>query len=109
LAYNFHTDITALANNSVIASYSCSSNPEPVLPCYALANLGATINFVQGFRIPGIQKREGEQALFELANSGNLSIAAAKQYQFEEIADAHVRVEQVGLGNTVLTFPESPG
>ena len=102
LADNFATDIRMLADNGTIASYSCSSNPHPVLPYYQLANLGATINFVQGFRIPPARRRRGEQALAELSDAGRLQIAIGQEFALNDIVAAHVRVETGGLGNSVL-------
>jgi NADPH:quinone reductase len=102
LAANFATDIRSLAQNGVIASYSCSSNPHPVLPYYQLANLGAGITFVQGYAIPPDRRRAGEQALADLANAGALRIAIGPEFGLNDIAAAHSSVEQGSLGNTVL-------
>lgn len=102
LAANLATDISALADNGTIASYSCSSDPHPVLPYYQLANLGATINFVQGFRIPADRRRQGEQALAELSDAGQLRIPIGQEFTLNDIVAAHFRVEAGGLGNSVL-------
>lgn len=104
LAANFDTDIECLTHNGMIASYSSSSNPTPELPYYRLANLGASIKFVQGFRIPDDRRREGETALEQLANAGEFHLAIGQEYQLDEIATAHLNVEQGSFGNSVLMF-----
>ena len=104
LAANLATDIACLAPHGIIASYSCSSDPTPVLPYYDLANLGATIRFIQGFRLPSDQRRTAEATITRLLEAGHLRPAVGATFPLEDIAAAHARVEGGAPGQTVLTL-----
>ncbi|SFT55310.1 NADPH:quinone reductase [Mesorhizobium sp. YR577] len=101
---NHKADIAMLKLNGTIASYSSSSDPEPVLPYYAFANKGANLRFIQGFCIPAEARRAGEAMLAELAAAGRLSVAIAGAYALADIASAHEHVERGSLGNVVVTI-----
>lgn len=104
-ASNMKLDAAVLKANGTVASYSSSSNPQPVLPYYAFQSKGANLRFIQGFAIPAAARREGEALLAKLAAAGKLRIAVAKTYPLAEIAQAHVDVERGGnLGNIVITL-----
>lgn len=101
-AANFARDLAMLKLNGAIASYSSSSDPEPVLPYYAFANKGANVRFIQGFCIPEGARREGQAMLARLAAAGRLKVAIAATYPLAEIARAHEHVERGSLGNVVV-------
>lgn len=100
---NHAADVAMLKVNGTIASYSSSSNPEPVFPYYAFANKGATLRVIQGFCIPDEARQAGEEYLGQLAAEGRLSVAIAAIYPLSDIASAHEHVERGSLGNVVLT------
>jgi NADPH2:quinone reductase len=103
-ASNMALDAAVLKANGTVASYSSSSNPQPVLPYYAFQSKGANLRFIQGFAIPSAARSEGEALLAKLAAAGKLSIAVAKTYPLAGIAQAHLDVERGGnLGNIVVT------
>jgi len=102
-AANHKSDIAMLKLNGTIASYSSSSDPQPVLPYYAFANKGANLRFIQGFSIPSEARRAGEMMLAELAAAGRLSVAVGATYTLADIASAHEHVERGSLGNIVVT------
>lgn len=102
-AANRLSDIAILKANGTIASYSCSSDPEPVLPYYAFANKGANLRFIQGFNIPSASRRAGEAMLTRLAEEARLHVAIGATYPLREIADAHEHVERGSLGNIVVS------
>ena len=104
LAANMATDIACLAPHGIIASYSCSSDPTPVLPYYDLANLGAVIRFVQGFRLAPGQRPAAERTLTELAARGQLRPRVGAEFSLSDIALAHDRVASGASGQTVLTL-----
>jgi NADPH2:quinone reductase len=104
LAANLSTDIAYLAPHGMIASYSCSSNPAPTLPYYALADLGARIRFVQGFRLTSSERAEAETAITRLVQSGQLTPQIGACFPLDDIALAHARVESGALGQTVLSL-----
>ncbi|MEP6450204.1 MAG: NADPH:quinone reductase [Nitratireductor sp.] len=101
---NHRTDIAVLKANGTIASYSSTSEPEPVLSYYAFANKGANLRFIQGFAIPADARRAGERRLAELAAAGRLTVAIAETYPLTEIAAAHAHVEKGAIGNVVVTI-----
>ena len=88
----------------MIASYSSSSNPTPTLPYYDLANIGACVRFVQGFRLTPAERDAAQTALAQLATSGQLVPHVGAHFSLEDIALAHARVEDGALGQTVLTL-----
>lgn len=99
---NLHLDSTALKRNGTIASYSSTSNREPVLPYYAFAGKGANLRFIQSFHLPEDQRLAGEQKIAEIADAGMLSVAIGATFPLEEIVQAHERVERGGFGNVVV-------
>ncbi|KIN74348.1 NADPH:quinone reductase [Sulfitobacter guttiformis] len=107
LAANLDTDIACLRAHGMIASYSCSSNPEPILPYYKLADLGAMIRFVQGFRLTQDQRSSANAVLATLAEAGALVPHIGAKFPLSDIARAHERVEGGALGQVVLTLGTS--
>ncbi len=101
---NHAADVAMLKVNGTIASYSSSSNPEPVFPYYAFANKGANLRVVQGFCIPEEARQAGEAFLAQLAAQGRLSVAVAAAYPLSDIASAHEHVERGSIGNVVVTL-----
>lgn len=100
---NHALDIAVLKVNGTIASYSSTSQPQPLFPYYAFANKGANLRVVQGFAIPGEDRLRGEAMLAELAGKRRLKAAIGQTYPLAEIAAAHLKVEQGGnLGNIVV-------
>ena len=93
LAANFATDVAVLRPNGVIASYSSTSDPRPVLPYYDLAAKGLTIRLVQGFALPPDAKRAGRAAIEDLAADGRLCIAVGLRLPLERVAETRERVE----------------
>jgi NADPH:quinone reductase-like Zn-dependent oxidoreductase len=106
-AANCALDAAVLKRNGTVAAYSSSSDPNPVLPYYAFASKGANLRFIQGFLIPEADRRAGERHLRGLAEAGRLTIAVGATFPLAEIARAHDRVEQGGLGNTVVLIQAS--
>lgn len=107
LGSNLLTDIACLAPHGVIASYSSSSNPTPVLPYYDLANIGAGIRFVQGFRLPQGRRHEAETAINKLIRKGQFRPRIGASFPLTGIASAHARVEAGAQGQTVVSLSSS--
>ena len=104
LAANIAADAALLAPHGTIASYSCSSDPTPILPYYDFANLGATIRFIQGFILPPALRPQAEAAIADLTARAALRPLIGATFPLEDIALAHARVEARKLGQTVLTL-----
>ncbi|MEO0999695.1 MAG: zinc-binding dehydrogenase, partial [Pseudomonadota bacterium] len=102
-AANLATDIAVLKPNGTIASFSSTSEPEPVLPYYALAFKGLNVRFVQGFALPAEARAAGAAAIEAMAAGGTLRAAVGAALPLDRIAEAHARVEAgETLGNVVL-------
>lgn len=101
-AANLATDAAVIAPNGWIASYSCSSNPQPVLPYYAFASKGANLRFVQGFNLPPDARHAA--ITFMAAHAERITIAIGASFGLHAIARAHERVETGGIGNVVVTL-----
>ena len=97
-AANQHTDIAALRRSGTLASYSSSSDPTPTLPYYGYAAKGLTLRIIQGFGLPDALRAAGHAFL----QDHPLEIAIGATFPLEEIGKAHERVEDGGLGQTVL-------
>ncbi|MCC5983451.1 MAG: NADPH:quinone reductase [Rhodobacteraceae bacterium] len=107
LAANMATDAELLVENGTIASYSCSSDPRPVLPYYAFASKGLNLRFIQGFNIPPAARCAAIAFIGQHAQ--HLQVAVGARFPLERIADAHARVEGSGLGNTVVRIGSGGG
>lgn len=102
LAANMATDLACLAPGGAIASYSSSSDPRPVLPYYAFADLGARLRFVQGFRLSPEDRAGAEAMIARLVGTGQLRPQIGATFPLADIAAAHERVETGAPGQTVL-------
>lgn len=111
-AANMVADAELLVENGTIASYSCSSEPRPVLPYYAFASKGLNLRFIQGFNIPPTARNAA--IAFVRQHAVELQVTVGACFPLERIADAHARVEESGFGNTVVricsggTLPQVP-
>ncbi|MEO1222915.1 MAG: NADPH:quinone reductase [Pseudomonadota bacterium] len=101
-AANLAIDCDVIKPNGVIASYSSTSNPEPVLPYYALAFKGVNVRFVQGFNLPDEARQAGIEAIDRLATSGLLQVAVAERFPLNRIAAAHEAAEAGAIGTVVV-------
>ncbi|MDA4846156.1 NADPH:quinone reductase [Hoeflea poritis] len=92
--------------HSVIAAYSSTAEPNPVLPYYDFAFRGATLRFIQGFLLTPRILEAAVAFIARLAGDGQLTVALARQLPLERIAEAHELVESGNaIGNVVLEIP----
>lgn len=105
---NLHLDAAVLKSNGTIASYSSTSNREPVLPYYAFAGKGANLRFIQSFHLPEDQRLAGEQKIMDIADAGKLTVVIGATFALEDIAQAHERVERGSFGNVVVLVGDQP-
>lgn len=101
-AANLAIDCEVIKPNGVIASYSSTSDPEPVLPYYALAFKGVNVRFVQGFNLPDDARQAGIEAIDRLATNGTLQVAVAERFPLDRIAAAHDAAEAGAIGTVVV-------
>lgn len=104
---NLAVDAAVLKPNGVIATFSSTSCPEPVLPYYTLAFKGANVRFLQGFHLPDAARLEGKSAIARLAGEGRLEAAVGRVLPLHRIAEAHAAVERGDVtGNVVVAVAE---
>jgi len=101
---NIAPDAALIKPNGVIASYSSTSQPEPVLPYYPLQFKGATVRFVQGYLLPRPARQRALSDINRALATNELRPAIAARYPLEEIATAHELAESGRtIGNVVVT------
>lgn len=106
LAANLAIDVKVLRENGTIASYSSTSEPEPVLPYYPLAFKGATLDLVQGYLLPRDLRRRAVRAINRMLAAGRLDTVVAGAFALEDVAAAHEAVEAgEKIGEIVVRLP----
>jgi len=102
---NVAIDAAVAASNGKIASYSSTSNREPVLPYYALQRKGVTVQFVQAFILTAQARERAIAGINAMLDAGRLRPTIAARFPLAEIARAHELVESgKAIGNVVLTI-----
>lgn len=102
-AANLELDAAVIRENGTIASYSSTSDPEPVLPYYALAFRGATARFVQAYLMPRADRDRAVRDVRRELAAGRLQVRVAAVHPLEEVAVAHEDVESGrAIGNVVV-------
>lgn len=101
---NVAADVAMIAENGVIASYSSTSLPEPVLPYYPLAYKGVTVRFVQAYILPPAARAEGLSAITSHIAAERLPHPPLATYPLEETAAAHAHAEGGGYTKCVVTI-----
>jgi NADPH2:quinone reductase len=100
---NLPTTRAILKPHAVVAAYSSTAVPEPVLPYYDFAYRGAILRFVQGFLLPPDTVSAAVRLIESLAQRGGLQVAIAARFPLEQIAAAHALVESGAvIGNVVV-------
>ncbi len=99
-AANQAVDARLIKPNGIIASYSCTSDPTPILDYYAFASKGANVRFIQGFALPEDARAHGQDWLA----AHDIEIPIAASFPLDRCADAHLHVEKAhDFGQTVVT------
>lgn len=102
-AANVEVDTDVIRENGTIATYSSTSDPEPVLPYYALAFRGVTVRFVQAYLMPAADRYRAIRAVRRQLARDRLQVRVAAVHPLEDIALAHEDVESGReIGNVVL-------
>ena len=100
---NLETARRIVRPHAVVAAYSSTAVPEPVLPYYDFAFRGATLRFVQGFLLTPQTVAAAVDFIDEMARRGELQVAIAARLPLERIAEAHLIVESgKAIGNVVV-------
>ncbi|WP_333834301.1 NADPH:quinone reductase [Rubrimonas sp.] len=101
-AANQATDVAALADHGVVASYSSTSDKRPVLDYYGFALKGASVRFIQGAKLTPAQRDAAALVVGALAARGRLRPDVPARFPLAEIAAAHEAVEAGASGNVVV-------
>jgi NADPH:quinone reductase-like Zn-dependent oxidoreductase len=102
---NLEQDVALIRPNGVIASYSSTTRPEPVLPYYPLAYKGVTLRLVQGHILPGPARVQALADIGAGLQDRGLRHRIAATFALEETAAAHELLESGTVsGNVVVTI-----
>jgi NADPH:quinone reductase len=103
LGANLDQDVALIKPNGVIASYSSTARPEPVLPYYPLAYKGVTLRLVQAYLLPPPARTLALVDIGEGLRSGRLKHRIAAVFPLAETAAAHELLESgEAIGNVVV-------
>jgi NADPH:quinone reductase-like Zn-dependent oxidoreductase len=97
--------VALIRPNGVIASYSSTACPEPVLPYYPLAYKGVTLRLVQAYILPEPARALALADIGEALQAGGLKHRIAAVFPLQETAAAHELLESgAANGNVVVTL-----
>ncbi len=107
LGANVQLDARVIAPRGVIASYSSSSNREPVFPYYPLAKKGVVLRIIQAHIIPEAEQRVRLDDVGARVRDGQLRHLVGPRFALDRIAAAHEAVEGGrAIGKVVLDIGE---
>lgn len=105
LGANMTVDAALIREGGVIASYSSTSVPEPVLPYYLLAYKGLTLRFVQAYILPPEARARAVADITEALIERSMIHNIAATLPLDEIAAAHELAEGPShIGKVVVTI-----
>ncbi len=100
---NLAIDCAIIKPNGVIASYSSTAVPEPVLPYYTLAHKGVTVRLVQLYLLPEPAHEAACRDISTLIEEGKLINTIGQRFSLTDTALAHEAVESGDImGNVVI-------
>jgi NADPH:quinone reductase-like Zn-dependent oxidoreductase len=103
LGANLEQDVALIRPNGVIASYSSTSQPEPVFPYYPLAYKGVTLRLLQAYLLPVPARAMAQTDIGEALRDGGLEHRIAATFPLEQTAAAHELLESgKAAGNIVV-------
>lgn len=106
---NIGIDVEIIRPHGVIASYSSTRVPEPVLPYYPLQFKAVTIRCVQGMLLTDAQREAGTEELTRLMQAGKLQHPAPQIFPLDRIADAHAALESgKTIGKVIVQVAPEP-
>ena len=103
LGANINLDAEIIGRDGVIASYSSTSDRNPILPYYPLALKGATVHFVQAYVMNAIQLEFMLSDIQARLAAGSLVHCVGARYPLSEIVSAHEAQEENSvIGNIIV-------
>lgn len=98
---NVHDSVQMLKVNGVIASYSSSKMPEPVLPFYALMFKNISLRTVLVYNMPEQAKQTAMQDITNALEHQKLKHRIAENFSLADTAKAHEAIERGALDGCV--------
>lgn len=103
---NLALNAALIKPNGVIASYSSTRAPEPVLPYYPLAYKGVTLRLIQAYILTPEARQSAIRDITACLRRNGLINAIGRRFSLEQTAAAHEAVESgTLLGTAVLMLP----
>jgi len=99
---NLKTSLDVIRDGGTIATYASMSNPEPVLPFYALMYKDLTVRFVIVYAMPESAKDHAIADISKALSSGWLEHRIAETLPLEEIVRGNELVEAGGVRGAVI-------
>ncbi len=97
-------DAAVIAPLGVVASYSSTREPMPVLDYYAFARKGATLRFVQAMLLAGAACDAAVAATRAAVAEGWMRLPVAATFPLDQAAQAHALAEAGAGGKVVVTI-----
>ena len=102
-AANIRVDAKVVAPYGTIASYSSTSNREPVIPYYDLQYKAVSVRTIQVFTMPTRLRAAAVDSINSALERRELRPTIAATFPLEDIAAAHEAAENRPGGNVVVT------
>ncbi|MEH6443826.1 MAG: NADPH:quinone reductase [Oceanospirillaceae bacterium] len=99
---NLNSSLALIRVGGVIASYSSTVVPEPVLPFKEMMFMDLTIRLVIVYAMPETAKQEAIADITQALEKGSLQHRIAAQYPLNEIASANKKIEQGGFCGCIV-------
>ena len=99
-------DAEIINAGGVIASYSSTNVPEPVLPYYPFALKGVTLRMVQAFILPLDVRKRFFKDICDRLERGELQHRVGARFPLEDIVAAHEAMEEGKvIGKIIVDIP----
>ncbi len=99
---NQAVDGAVIAPHGVIAAYSSTREPKPVLDYYVFAKKAVTLRFVQAMLLHGPALETAVHATSAALAEGWMRLPIAARFPLERTAEAHEALEGGVLGKVVV-------
>lgn len=99
---NIHDSAEMLKVNGVLASYSSSKMPEPVIPFYPMMFKNISMRTVLVYNMPENAKQSAMVDITKALENAELKHRVAHQFTLENTANAHLAIEKGSLDGCVV-------
>jgi NADPH2:quinone reductase len=97
-------DGAVIAPHGVIAAYSSTREPKPVLDYYVFAKKAVTLRFVQAMLLHGAALEAAVRDTAEAVAAGWMRVPVAATFPLDRAAEAHETLEAGASGKVVVTL-----